>query len=160
MVSDAKIQKIVTVLNQSKCMNVTKDLRREPEISLQHQLEHQTHHDSNSTIENVYLKEHLGIHCMSNSQSDTQINVLENNFNSCEDLSFRVAQKLRMPAVPRPIFSIQKVSHSNPISSAISPNRKNEESHCPINELPCNNIDQGRKLLGSKRRLFETSNVA
>lgn len=92
---------------------------------------------------------------MSNSQSDTQIKDLENNSNFCDDLTFRVAKKLLLPAVPRPIFHIEKVANSHPVSSGISPTRKNEDSsHCPINDHP---IDQpSRKLLGSKRRLFET----
>ena len=62
-------------------------------------------------------------------------------------------QKLQIPVVHKKIFHIEKVEQVNYTPYSFSPNRKNEGSHCGFN-------DQARKLLGSKRKLFETSNVA
>lgn len=36
LIHNAQIQKIVSVLNQSKCMNESKDMRRDVDITLQH----------------------------------------------------------------------------------------------------------------------------
>ena len=36
LIHNAQIQKIVTILNQSKCMNESKDMRSNADITLQH----------------------------------------------------------------------------------------------------------------------------
>lgn len=130
------------------------------EINLQSQIDqHPTLPDSNSTLETRYLKEHLGINYMCNSQSDMmQGKDIENNSNASEDLSQRVAQKLRVPIAPKKIFNIQKVERQTQISDGHSSIRKNESNDNTV-AATAGADDQPRKLLGSKRRLFETQNV-
>ena len=66
----------------------------------------------------------------------------------------KVARKLRIPVVPKKIFQIEKVEHiKQSTSQSYSPHRNNEGSKCDGYELP-----RQQKHVGSKRRLFETSN--
>ena len=70
-----------------------------------------------------------------------------------DDLSQKVARKLYIPAVPKKLFAIERVDNPTPTPiSYFSPSLKTEATHVyhNLNEQP-------KKLLGSKRRLFETS---
>ena len=127
---------------------------------LQSQIDpHPTLPDSNSTLETRYLKEHLGINYMCNSQSDImQGKDIENNSSASDDLSQRVALKLRVPIAPKKIFNIQKMERFTQISDGHSSIRKNE-SNDNSGQASATPEEQPRKLLGYKRRMFETSNM-